>query len=118
MKKKTLCYLRPFTKEQFAYLVKSIVPNQIIVHCSEHASVDQTGLPNLYYSFLKNKKLKLNMTTLSKPEVNDMIARCRLLRNINKKLALKHLIAMYLAVNEIINIEKEIIGLIFQLYMI
>ena len=106
MQKKTLCYLRPSTKEQFAYFVKCIDPSQTIVHCSEHSSVDQTNLPYLYYSFLKKKKLSLKKTTLSKLEADDMIARCRLLRVITKKEALNHLIAMYLAINEVLNFEK------------
>ena len=59
MKKKILCYLRPATKEQFAYFVECIKINKVIVHCSEHSSVDKTGLPGFYYSFLKKKKVKI-----------------------------------------------------------
>ncbi|MDA7780682.1 hypothetical protein N8938_01500 [Candidatus Pelagibacter sp.] len=106
MTKKILCYLRPATKEQFAYFVKCIDSSKIIVHCSEHASVDKTGLPNLYYDFLKNNKLKINKTTLSKSEANDFIARCRLLRNIRKEVALKHLVAMFLAIDKMLDSEK------------
>jgi hypothetical protein len=106
MKKKFLCYLRPSTKEQFAYFVECIKINKVIVHCSEHSSVDKTGLPGFYYSFLKKKKLKLNITKLSRSEADDMIARCRLLRNIEKGKALKHLVAMYLAINKILDLEK------------
>ena len=106
MKKKILCYLRPVTKEQFAYFVECIDINKIIVHCSEHASVDETGLPSFYYSFLKKKNLRLSKTSLSKKEANDMIARCRLLRRLKKKEAKKHLVGMYFAIEKIFILEK------------
>lgn len=106
MKKKILCYLRPFTKKQYTYFIKFVAPNQDIVHASEYRSVDKTGLPNFYYSFLENKKININMTKLSRSDVKDIIARCRLLRNIEKKAALKHLLAMYLAIDKVLNLVR------------
>lgn len=102
-KKKILCYLRPFTKKQYGLFVKFIAPKDDIIHCSEHASVDKTGLPKLYYSFLKRKKLEIKNTKLTLNDINDIIARCRLLRNLKKTIAIKHLLAMYFAIDKILS---------------
>ena len=102
-KKKILCYLRPFTKKQYGLFVKFIAPNDDIIHCSEHASVDKTGLPKIYYSFLKRKKLEIKNTKLTLNDINDIVARCRLLRNLKKKFAIKHLLAMYFAIDKILS---------------
>ena len=106
MVKKILCYIRPFTKKQFSFFVNYLSQNQKIIYTSEHRSVDNTGLPDLYYSFLKTKNLRLNQTKLSKLDSIDIISRCRLLRNLKSKDSLQHLIAMYLSVEKVINTVK------------
>lgn len=109
--KKTLCYLRPYNKLQLYSIAKLFRPKDEIKIFCEHPSVDQTGLPGKYYSYLNNKK-KINNKLFNKTEKREIIARCRLLRNIKKKDALKHLDAMSLAINSVIRNEKP--NLIFM----
>lgn len=56
--KKTLCYLRPYNKSQLYSIAKLFRPKDEIKIFCEHPSVDQTGLPGKYYSYLKNNKKK------------------------------------------------------------
>lgn len=104
--KKTLCYLRPYNKSQLYSIAKLFRPKDEIKIFCEHPSVDQTGLPGKYYSYLKNNKKKINNKLFNKTEKKEIITRCRLLRNIKKKDALKHLDAMSLAINSVIRNEK------------
>ena len=53
MKIKILSYIRPATKKQYSFFVENLTKKENIIYCSEHFSVDQTGLPHLYYSFLQ-----------------------------------------------------------------
>ena len=105
MKIKILSYIRPATKKQYSFFVQNLTKKENIIYCSEHFSVDQTGLPHLYYSFLKKKNTLKNIN-LSSKDVDDFILRCRLLRNIKRSEALKHLIAMYMAIDKILLKEK------------
>ena len=47
-----------------------------------------------------------NIIDFNKSEIQEIITRCRLLRNIEKKQAIKHLISMALAIKEVLKIEK------------
>ena len=105
MKTKILSYIRPATKKQYSFFVQNLTKKENIIYCSEHFSVDQTGLPHLYYSFLQKKNTLKNIN-LSSKDADDFILRCRLLRNIKRSEAIKHLIAMYMAIDKILLKEK------------
>lgn len=99
---KTFCYLRPYNKSQLISLARLIWPKNIIKIFCEHPSIDESGLPKLYYMNLKLKKKNFFNEKMQK----DIIQRCRLLRNISKKKAVLHLNAMAYAINDIIEAEK------------
>jgi hypothetical protein len=103
---KTLCYLRPYNKNQLLTISKNLRPKDDIKIFSEHPLVDQTGLPKLYYQNLNFFFNTSGHKDFNKKEINEIILRCRLLRNIEKKKALKHLTAMSFAIKEVLEIEK------------
>ena len=72
MKIKILSYIRPATKKQYSFFVQNLTKKENIIYCSEHFSVDQTGLPHLYYSFLQKKNTLKNIN-LSSKDVDDFI---------------------------------------------
>ena len=56
---KTLCYLRPYNKDQLLTFTKFLRPQDHIKIFCEHSLVDQTNLPEIYYQNLK-KNLNIN----------------------------------------------------------
>jgi len=100
---KVLCYVRPWNYKQFKCLAGNIVPNASLAFCSEHPSVDFSGLSANYYSHLNNNSL---VSDLSGAEQDDFIARCRLLRVLDKPEAIKHLAAMGQAIRELLAKEQ------------
>jgi len=103
---KTLCYLRPYNKDQLLTFTKFLRPQDHIKIFCEHSLVDQTNLPEIYYQNLKKNLNINNIIDFNKSEIQEIITRCRLLRNIEKKQAIKHLISMALAIKEVLKIEK------------
>ena len=103
---KTLCYLRPYNKDQLLTFTKFLRPKDNIKIFSEHSLVDQTNLPKIYYQNLKKDLLVNNFTDFNKSEIEEIIVRCRLLRSIEKQKAIKHLVSMALAIKEVLKNEK------------
>ena len=79
---KTLCYLRPYNKDQLLTISKNLRPKDDIKIFSEHPLVDQTGLPKLYYQNLNFFFKTSGHKDFNKKEMSEIILRCRLLRNI------------------------------------
>lgn len=100
---KILCYVRPWNYEQFKYMAENIAPNTPLVFCSEHPVVDFLGLSAMYYFNLSNS---ISASDLSDEEQDDFIARCRLLRALDKAEAARHLAAMGNAVKELLVKEQ------------
>ena len=100
---KVLCYVRPWNYEQFKCLAGNIAPNASLAFCSEHPVVDFSGLSAVYYFYLSNNSLVSN---LSGAEQDDFIARCRLLRALDKPEAIRHLAAMGQAIQELLAKEQ------------
>ena len=75
MKIKILSYIRPATKKQYSIFVQNLTKKENIIYCSEHFSVDQTGLPQLYYSFLQKKNTLKNMNSNSLKISNENLKR-------------------------------------------
>ena len=123
-KSKVICYVRPWNLEQFKHLAENAFPDSEIEFCSEHKSIDRLELSDRYY-----KSLKIDIDTLknstagnqiSSEECNDIIERCRLLRSLSREKAEKHLFAMAVSVQEILNEEKPdyILSLTVDSYII
>lgn len=104
MKSSVLCYARPWDHKQLRYLINEISPGANITLCSEHASVDNSGLRERYYNALQeNSTTCLNtIPEISKTQALDIILRCRLLRNLERATAERHLIAMAIAIKGVL----------------
>ena len=100
-----LVYARPWNKEQFCDLASKVWPDHRLVVSSEHPSVDES---DLYRQFYENMRVSIpqKQTNLTVEQIDDVIDRCRLLRAINRQLALKLLHAMELAVESVL--EKTV----------
>ena len=105
---KTICYLRYYNKSQLYSLAKLIRPKYQVKIISEYNPIDETGLNKIYYQNLNLYKKKF----FAKKTENEIILRCRLLRNIKKSEAIKHLNAMAFAINKVFKKEKP--NLIFM----
>ena len=79
---KTLCYLRPYNKDQLLTFTKFLRPQDHIKIFCEHSLVDQTNLPEIYYQNLKKNLNINNIIDFNKSEIQEIITRCRFLRNI------------------------------------
>ncbi len=114
---KVLCYVRPWNYKQFECLARNLVPNSNPVFCSEHSKIDTSGLPAAYYYNLSKKDL---ISDLSHKEQEDFIARCRLLRALDKSEAIRHLTAMGGAVKELLSKEQPdiVLSLMVDSYLI
>ncbi|WP_172149235.1 capsular polysaccharide export protein, LipB/KpsS family [Pseudomonas tumuqii] len=100
---KILCYVRPWNYKQFKCLAGNIAPNASLAFCSEHPVVDFSGLSAIYYFYLSNNSL---VSDFSGTEQDDFIARCRLLRALDKPEAIRHLAAMGQAIQELLAKEQ------------
>lgn len=94
-----LCYARPWNHSQFLHLAQQLSPGTPITVCSEHKRIDSSGLTHNYYTFLKkNIKEVESIVQLPTSEKNEVIARCRLLRQLSHARADVHVTAMAAAV--------------------
>ncbi|NQD79939.1 hypothetical protein HP436_07045 [Pseudomonas sp. CrR14] len=104
------CYVRPWNVDQFRFLATKIMPSANIVSCSEHRKYDQSGMRRRYYECLKTGEV-FEAPWLDSSLVNDLIARCRLLRSLEKTEAERHLRAMALAITASFETHKPVMVL-------
>jgi hypothetical protein len=97
------CYVRPWNSDQFRFLSSQIAPSAEVISCSEHKAYDQSGVCAGYYSYLKKIKnvRGCNISWLDDQLIDDVIARCRLLRSLKRYEAERHLMAMALAIMDV-----------------
>jgi hypothetical protein len=100
-----LVYARPWNKEQFLDLASKIWPDSDISMLSEHKSVDDTGYINKFYAYFKNSeglKTENLIDWFDDADIEDIIIRCRLLRAIDKDLAVRLIYSAYHAINDVL----------------
>jgi hypothetical protein len=85
-------------------LAREVFPDAGIIACSEHSSVDKSGLRAAYYRELGGGVPDSGL--LSPAEEADFIARCRLLRKLPQKTATRHLRAMAVAVDAVLRQKR------------
>lgn len=86
-----LCHAGPWSDVYLSNIVKHISVSNECITLSAHKRVDKSGVWDLYYSFLsKYSDVKFSATE----EDEDIILRCRLLRNIKRDESLLHLNSM------------------------
>lgn len=101
-----ICYVRPWNKEHLLSLAREIVPNGRVQSCSEHSSVDGLGLSRAYSSELNKAEWTAAEVMLSNEDIEDIVARCRLLRVLDGTEARRHLMAMAEAVIKLLSEER------------
>jgi hypothetical protein len=100
---KILCYVRPWSYRQFRCLAENLKPDASLLFCSEHPKVDFSNLSSAYYKGLLDSNINSYLTD---EERDDFIARCRLLRALERSEAIRHLTAMEQAVRELLARER------------
>jgi hypothetical protein len=99
-----LVYARPWNSDQFEDLSNLIWPSSEKKYISEHRETDTSGYFDLFYKnmeFQSNELEFSDISFLSIVQVQDVIARCRLLRSLDQSVALKMLNSTGLAMLEI-----------------
>lgn len=96
------CYVRPWNADQFSFLARKVSPDARVMLCSEHPALDEVGISKNYYSNLKRavQKKSLELDSISEAEIDDVINRCRLLRNLTINNARRHVWAMGTAIGD------------------
>lgn len=98
-----LCHAGPWSDSYLSSIVRHIDADNECIVLSAHKSIDQSGVWYEYYSFLKKNK---GIDFKPFDNDNDIIKRCRLLRNIPLKSALWHLNSMRDAIRKVFDKEK------------
>lgn len=88
---KFLCHAGPWSAVYLSSIVRQISNENCCVTLSAHKKIDESGVWAAYYNFLSEYK---NVKFLATVEDEDIIARCRLLRNIRRDESLLHLNSM------------------------
>ena len=86
-----LCHAGPWSDTYLSRIVRHIDPKNGCTILSAHKGVDGSGLIDLYYENIEKHKGK---DLRGNAEDNDIIIRCRLLRNLASRDALLHLNSM------------------------
>ncbi len=100
---KILCHVGPWSKGFFESVCEGIESDSDVLISSAHKSVDDSGISHRYYDFLT--KNRHNLYTANEKD-EDIIARCRLLRDIPKNQAMLHLNSMREAIAEMFEFYK------------
>ena len=88
---KFLCHAGPWSDVYLSSIVRHISTNHSCTILSAHKKSDESGLWDAYYAFLSEYK---NVKFLATAEDEDIIVRCRLLRNVRRDISLLHLNSM------------------------
>lgn len=94
-------YVRPWNKEQFAYMARRLFPQAGIYFVSDFRSLDEVGLAESFYESYKT--LQEGIVELDSDMVDDVIRRCRLLRQLHDIEARKLVYAMGAAVEKVLD---------------
>lgn len=108
-----LVYARPWSKNQFLDIAENISKEADKIVVSEHKKIDESGLANYFYKQISLSGNTLFKSYLSEEEINEIIIRCRLLRSINRDLAIIYICAMHAAIEMVL--EKNAINLVLSL---
>lgn len=82
--KRILVYVRPWNREQFIDLAEKVFPDSRLTLLSEHASADSSGFVTSFTSAYDRQERYKNEKLWAKLDMDDVILRCRLLRNIER----------------------------------
>lgn len=95
-----LCYVRPWNEEQYKFITEQAFPGEKIQLFSDFPKHAPLFLQEKLVSQFKDKGNK-RLNLVSEPVMNDIIIRCRLLRNIDVAVAKSLINACYKVVSDI-----------------
>lgn len=98
-----LLYVRPWNTDQMKHLARGVWGNTIDITCtSEHRSIDQSGLTDIFNSTYRKTLPNAVPRHFSEAESADITLRCRLLRNVSPDTARRLLVAMEHAIDQVL----------------
>lgn len=100
---KIVCHAGPWSDDYFRFVSAKVYPDADCVILSGHRKVDESGLWSNYYKIIKEKETKDIEIT---PADMEIIARCRLMRAINRESALLHVHSMREAVAKTLDDQR------------
>lgn len=119
---KIITYLRPWIEEQFTDMVNYAYPSANVKYITDFVGSKGEELELSFNNLMSNtnKVSEIDIEGLSTEEINDIIARCRLLRSIDYEMALKLIYCMWNSISEIFDRFKPdfATGLIVDSYVI
>ena len=117
---KVITYVRPWNKSQFEFICETAFPESEVVSFSDFKSIVDNRLVDDFYEIYKNYRYIPNNFDLTDEEISDIIARCRLLRDIRRTEAIKLICCMWLSISKLFDFEKPdvCIGLTVDSYVI
>lgn len=96
---KIFVYARPWNKDQFLDLATRIAPEAKVHVISEHRGIDECHLANRFYDYFYSSNSAI-VDDINESTIEDVICRCRLLRNIDSEKARRMVAAMSRAISE------------------
>ena len=99
--KQILIYVRPWNREQFIDLAEKVFPNSRLTVLSDHASADSSGFAGCFGGAYERQEQPQNDPLWTKLDIDDIILRCRLLRNIDRLKAERLVNAMAVALENL-----------------
>ncbi|MCB5411981.1 capsular polysaccharide export protein, LipB/KpsS family [Pseudogemmobacter faecipullorum] len=99
-----LLYVRPWNVSQMEHLARGVWGGDVnLALASEHRSVDRCNLAKRFNSAYLSSKPNAKLLHLTESEALDVTLRCRLLRNIDPRLARRLLVAMEQSIEAVLD---------------
>jgi hypothetical protein len=104
---KVLCYVRPWSTDQFRRLAEGTFPGATITYASDFRDLGELPISARFYALVDQPDVtELAAPLLDAAEFDDIRKRCRLLRSIPEGKARRMLAAMAVALNEALDRTK------------
>lgn len=102
--KRVLCYIRPWSVEQFLVIAREAFPGATLTTASDYLGLGDKWFADEFYAMLQDPAVERRAEQLLTPEEQrDIIARCRFLRSETEQSAKRLLAAMALAISKILD---------------
>ena len=114
---KILCYVRPWGKGQYSEIVEHAFPDAEIFYISDWLNLGSEHLQEKFYYYYNNET---KVDGFLSDKIDDVLLRCRLLRELPKQQAVKMIYSMWSAICDVYeNVEPDmVIGITVDSYVI
>ncbi|MGH9509125.1 MAG: hypothetical protein ACRD2Q_10460 [Terriglobales bacterium] len=100
---RALCYVRPWTESYFRYVSQGVFGSGNTMHVSDFRGLGSPSIADLFYGHLRRQREPHWPDFISREERDDLVARCRLLRELAPEEADQLLAAMTWAIEEVLD---------------